>query len=148
MTHIMSKKGNYSVQRTKSINTKANKSLNDIYRKRQLQSIEHENQKFVQRLQSRRATLNISKLNRDWEDNKSVIKKMANHKFYLTNLSRLKPGTSDKLGNLRLDHMKFSKMKVIGGQKMLVTVEFNDIFLKVTGDCQDNSDLKVIEVPK
>ena len=148
MTHIMSKKGTYSVQRTRSINTKANKSLNDIYRKRQLQSIEHENQKFVQRLQNRKATLNVAKLNRDWADNKSVIRKMANHKFNLTNLSRLKPGTSDKLSYSRFDNMKLSKIKVIGGQKMLVTVEFTESLLKITGDCQDSSDLKVIEIPK
>jgi hypothetical protein len=33
---VMSKKGNYSVARTKSINTKTNKSLNEIFRKKQL----------------------------------------------------------------------------------------------------------------
>lgn len=36
---VMTKRGSYSVAKTKSINTKLNKSLNDIYRKKQLQSI-------------------------------------------------------------------------------------------------------------
>lgn len=36
---VMAKRGSYSVAKTKSINTKLNKSLNDIYRKKQLQSI-------------------------------------------------------------------------------------------------------------
>ncbi len=81
---VMTKKGNYSVARTKSINTKCNKSLNQIFRKKQLQNIELENKRFLMRLQSKKPTLNTIKLRKDWEDNKSVIKRMANCEFNLT----------------------------------------------------------------
>lgn len=37
---VMSKKGTYSVIKTKNIRSKVNKSLNEIYRKRQMENIE------------------------------------------------------------------------------------------------------------
>jgi hypothetical protein len=59
ISSVMSKKGAYSVSKTKNIRTKVNKSLNQIYRKRQLEEIELENKRFVLRLQQKRPTLNI-----------------------------------------------------------------------------------------
>ena len=93
----MSKKGSYSVNKTKNIRTKVNKSLNQFYRKRQAQEIEIENKRFVQRLQQKKPTLNMDKLNKDWLDNKSVIKRMANYQFNLTSIkstSRVRSITS------------------------------------------------------
>lgn len=63
---VMAKRGSYSVAKTKSINTKLNKSLNDIFRKKQLQSIELENKRFLLRLQSKKPTVNTMKLRKDW----------------------------------------------------------------------------------
>lgn len=75
---VMSKKGNYSVARTKSINTKTNKSLNEIFRKKQLQFIELQNKRFLARLQNKKPTLNNVRLMHEWNDNKEVIKRMTN----------------------------------------------------------------------
>lgn len=50
MGHTMSKQGEYSVYKTKSIRTRANKSLNEFYRKKQQETIEEENKRFIKRL--------------------------------------------------------------------------------------------------
>lgn len=63
---VMVTKGNYSVARTKSIHTKANKSLNDFVRRKQMESIEEENRRFLLRLQSKKATVDTLKLRKDW----------------------------------------------------------------------------------
>ncbi len=129
ISSVMSKKGAYSVSKTKNIRTKVNKSLNQIYRKRQLEEIELENKRFVLRLQQKRPTLNIEKLNKDWLDNKNVIKRMANYEFNLTSIkstSRVRSITLDKFYKSKYDRVKFSKVRLINGQKMLIRVEFTD----------------------
>jgi hypothetical protein len=149
---VMLTKGNYSVARTRSTNTKANKSLNDILRRKQLESIESENKRFLMRLQSKKATLDSSKLRRDWEDNKSVIKRMANEKFNMTHFktrdSRLRSFTSDRLFRNPLEDIRISKVRTVDGQRIVIKVEFGDGMLKIVGDCRDHKDLKVIEIPK
>jgi ATP adenylyltransferase/5',5'''-P-1,P-4-tetraphosphate phosphorylase II len=148
----MTKKGSYSVSRTKSMNTKTNKSLNEIYRKKQMQSIELENKRFLMRLQGKRPTVNTLKLRRDWEDNKSVIKRMANCEFNMTQFkskdSRIRSMTSERLFRQKFDDAKISKFRVIDGHKMLIKIEFSDGYLKIVGDSRDHKDLKVIEIPK
>ena len=64
ISSVMSKKGSYSMGKTKNIRTKVNKSLNQFYRKRQMEDIEVENKRFVSRLQHKKPTLNMEKLNR------------------------------------------------------------------------------------
>ncbi len=148
----MSKKGNYSITRTKSINTKCNKSLNDIFRKKQLQSIESENQKFIMRLQTKKPTLNTLKLRKDWEDNKSVIKRMTNCQFHLTQFktrtSRIRSLTSQRLFREKFEDFKITRLKTIDGHKMVIKMEFIDGYLKIIGDGRDHKDLKVITIPK
>lgn len=149
---VMQTKGSYSVARTRSLCNKTNKSLNDNLRRRQLESIESENKKFLLRLQSKKATLDNSKLQRDWEDNKSVIKRMANCQFNLTHFkstsSRLRSLTSERLSRLTIEDIRFSRVKAIDGQRMAIRVEFADGTLKIVGDCKDQKDLKVIEIPR
>jgi len=45
--------------------------------------------------------MDLNKLRKDWEENKSVVKRMANHQFNLTHFkskdSRLRSFTSDRL---------------------------------------------------
>jgi ElaB/YqjD/DUF883 family membrane-anchored ribosome-binding protein len=149
---VMTKKGNYSVTRTKSVNSKANKSLNDFIRRKQLESIETENKRFLMRLQNRKATVDTLKLRKDWEDNKSVIKRMTNYEFNVTHFktkdSRLRSFTSDRLLRQKIEDTTINKIKIIDGHKMHIKVEFADGLLKIVGDCRDHKDLKVIEIPK
>ena len=148
---VMSKKGNYSVARTKSINTKTNKSLNEIFRKKQLQFIELQNKRFLARLQNKKPTLNNVRLMHEWNDNKEVIKRMTNCYFNLTHFksktSRIRSFTSSKLYRSKYEAMRLNKIKVIDGRRMLIKIEFSDGLLKIVGDCKDYKDLKVIEIP-
>lgn len=137
----MSKKGTYSVSKTKSTRTKANKSLNDIYRKNQLNSIELENKRLLERLQNKKPTMNTDKLNKDWIDNKSVIKRMANYEF---NLTSMKPANGKSKGMtsqrfIRSDYQKYktSRYKNFNGHRMLIKVEFIENVLKIIGDSQE-----------
>lgn len=149
---VMQTKGNYSVARTRSLCNRTNKSLNDNLRRRQLESIESENKKFLLRLQSKKATLDNSRLQREWEDNKSVIKRMANCQFNLTHFkssnTHLRSLTSERLSRINIEDIRFSRTKTIDGQRMAIRVEFIDGILKVVGDCRDQKDLKVIEIPR
>lgn len=72
---------------------------------------------------------------------------MANYEFNLTSIkssSRVRSITLDKFYKSKYDRVKFSKMKLINGQKMLIRVEFTEELLKIIGDSQNNRDLKVI----
>ena len=147
----MSKKGSYSVNKGKNIRTKVNKSLNQFYHKRQMEDIEIENKRFVQRLQQKKPTLNMDKINKDWIDNKGVIKRMANCQFNLTSIrssSRVRSITSEKFYQNNLKKTKITRLKNIDGQKMLIKIEFVDDVLKITGDSQGSKELKVIDIPK
>lgn len=147
----MSKKGTYSVIKTKNIRSKVNKSLNEIYRKRQMENIELQNKRFVHRLQNKKPTVNIDKLNKDWVDNKGTIRRMANAEFNLTNIkssSRVHSITNDKFYKTRFDKLKIMKIRTIDGQKFVLRIEFTDELLKIVGDPQDSKDIKIIEIPK
>jgi hypothetical protein len=141
----MSKQGAYSAGKT---HRKTNKSLNEIYRRKQMESIEIENRRFLQRLQSKKPTMNLDKLAKEWQDNKGVIRRLANHEFNLTTLrshSRVKQNNSIRS---KLENIKLTRVRMIDGQRMVVRIEFMDEMLKIVGDCQDQKDLKVIEIPK
>lgn len=148
----MNKNGHYSVTKTKSIHSKCNKSLNDILRKKQMQNIEEENNRFVLRLQTKKPTFNTLKLRKDWEDNKNVIKRMTNCEFHLTHFKtksiRIRSLTSERLFREKFEDLKITRFKNIDGRKMVIQIEFVDKVLKITGDCRDHQELKVIEIPK
>lgn len=150
----MSNYGAYSVYKTKKSHTKVSKSLNDIYRKKQTDNIQYQNKRFLLRLQNKRATLDLSKLNKDWSDNQKVIRRMAKGEFHLTNLrstanSRNRQrSTSDSFYRNKWERFKMSKRRNIDGYEMLIKIEFVDGVLKIVGDAEDNKDLKVIEIPK
>lgn len=102
-------------------------------------------------MQNKRPTLDLDKLNKDWKDNKSVIKRMAHYEFYLTNYkeSITKSGnSSDRVAKSKLEGIKMQRNKVINGHKIAIKVEFVDEHLKITGDTMNNRDLKVIEIPR
>lgn len=92
------------------------------------------------------------KLRKDWEDNKSVIKRMANCQFNLTHFiskdSRIRSFTSDRLFRHKIEDSKINRTKLIDGHKINIRIEFADGFLKIVGDCRDHRDLKVIEIPR
>lgn len=93
----------------------------------------------------------MEKLNKDWVDNKSVIKRMANCQFNLTSIksnSRVRSITAEKFYKSKYEKAKVTKFKNIDGCKMLIKIEFVDEVLKITGDAQNSKDLKVIEVPR
>ena len=69
----------------------------------------------------------MDKINRDWLDNKSVIKRMANFQFNLTSIkstSRVRSITSEKFYKTQYEKSKVTRFKNIDGQKMLIKVEF------------------------
>lgn len=83
----------------------------------------------------------MDKLNKDWIDNKGVIKRMANCQFNLTSIrssSRVKSITSEKFYQSNLKKTKITRLKNIDGQKMLIKIEFVDDVLKITGDSQSS----------
>ena len=93
----------------------------------------------------------MDKINKDWLDNKNVIKRMANCQFNLTSIkssSRVRSITSEKFYKTQYDKMRVTKFKNIDGQKMLIKVEFTPEVLKITGDSQNSKELKIIEIPK
>lgn len=44
--------------------------------------------------------------------------------------------------------MKLLKVKTFDGEKMLIKIEFTQDMLKIVGDAQDSSGIKIIEIPK
>jgi hypothetical protein len=151
ISSVMSKRSSYSIGRSNNIRTKVNKSLNQFYRKRQMENIEMENKRFVQRLQQKKPTLNMERLQKDWLENKGVIKRMANCQFNLTSIkssSRVRSITGDRFYKSKYDKVKLSRFKNIAGQNMLIKVEFIGEVLRITGDSQSSKDIKVIEIPR
>lgn len=76
---------------------------------------------------------------------------MSNQQFNLTSIkstSRVRSNTIERFYKAKYDKIKFSKIKVIDGIRMLIKVEFTEDMLKIVGDTQNQKDLKVIEVPK
>lgn len=78
MSSVYHKDGSYSVAKMKNFRTKVNKSLNQIYRKKQEESIALENQRYEVRLFNKKPTLNLEKIDRDWKNNKRAMKRMSN----------------------------------------------------------------------
>jgi hypothetical protein len=91
--------------------------------------------------------MNIQKLNKDWYDNKEVIKRMSNRDFYLTTLrpqdnhNRYSSANDSPLKN-KIELSKINKLYTIDGCKMKIRAEFVRGFLKITANCMDNGNLK------
>jgi hypothetical protein len=66
---------------------KCNKSLNQSYRRKQLQNIEEENAKMLKRLQEKKSSYATEKLRKDWVENKDIIRKMSNLPFHINKRS-------------------------------------------------------------
>lgn len=62
----------------KNFRTKVNRSLNQIYRKKQEENIALENQRYITRVLNKKPTLNLEKIDKDWRYNKKVMKRMSN----------------------------------------------------------------------
>lgn len=62
---VLGRKALYSVSKTKS-NGKGSKSLNEIFRKKKLETIEIENKQLLTRLSNKRATLDTNKMKKEW----------------------------------------------------------------------------------
>jgi len=62
---------------------KMNKTLNGGYRKKEMQKIEFENAKMLQRLKEKKSSYGVTGLQKDWQRNKKVIKKMSLYPFIL-----------------------------------------------------------------
>lgn len=60
-----------------------NKTLNGVYRKKQLQNIEYENAKMLKRLKEKKSSYGVQQLHKDWIKKKKVIKNMSLYPFIL-----------------------------------------------------------------
>jgi hypothetical protein len=78
MSSVLAKEGSYSHNKMKNFRTKVNKSLNQIYRKKQEENIALENERYLIRLHNKKPTLNLEKIDRDWKNNKKAMKRMSN----------------------------------------------------------------------
>ena len=67
----------------------------------------------------------MDKLNRDWADNKSVIKRMSNYQFNLTSIksaSRVRWMATEKLLKSKYSQIQIRKFISIDGHKMLIKI--------------------------
>ncbi len=60
-----------------------NKTLNGVYRKKQIQNIEYENAKMLKRLKQKKSTYDVTGLHRDWQKKKKVIQNLSLYPFIL-----------------------------------------------------------------
>ena len=60
-----------------------NKTLNGVYRKKQLQNIEYENAKMLKRLKEKKSSYGVQQLHKDWIKKKKVIQNMSLYPFIL-----------------------------------------------------------------
>lgn len=146
---VLGRKGLYSVSKTKS-NSKGSKSLNEIFRKKKMETIEIENKQLLTRLSNKRATLDTTKMKKDWEQNKNTIKRLTNYEFNMVDFKGKERAikSKEKISSENFDSIKVSKFRVINGVNILIKIEVVDNVLTIIGDLCNHKDLKLIEIPK
>lgn len=146
---VLGRKALYSVSKTKS-SSKGSKSLNEIFRKKKMETIDIENKQMLTRLNNKRATLDTIKMKKDWEQNKNTIKRMTNYEFNMVDFNGKDKAikSKEKISRDNFDNIKFSKFRVINGVNMLIKIEVVDNLLTIVGDLCNHKDLKLIEIPK
>jgi len=114
----MSKKPAFKPERMKrnnSIATNAkmdekqrmNKSLNQVYRRKQLEDIEIENAKLLKRIMDKKSDYDNKKLKEEWKWQKTVIKNIANYPFIIRDKiykGRKKSMTSQSFNHTFVNH--------------------------------------------
>ena len=118
---VLGRKALYSISKTKS-SGKGSKSLNEIFRKKKMETIEIENKQLLTRLSNKRATLDNSKMKKEWEHNKNTIKRLTNYEFNMVDFKGKERAikSKEKVSSENFDSIRVSKFRVINGVNMLI----------------------------
>ena len=124
-----------------------NKSLNQGFRRKQLENIQIQNAKMLKRLQERKSDYEAQKLKEEWKKQKTVIKNLVNFPFIIRDKayckSRRKSMTSQSFHkkdvmsgdvNSLLGPIQLVRVMKFNNNVFVTTVKYSDEKLQIIGE--------------
>lgn len=142
----MSKSPNLKADKTKGLSSvhsdkqKMNKSLNQGFRKKQMEYIEVQNAKLLKRIMDKKSDYEAQRLQEEWKKQKQVIKNITNYPFIIkdkiskgrrkstTSYSLQKRNFAPPLAELKktlTDPVKLVKIKKLSDSNFVITINYD-----------------------